>query len=44
MNKKREILLLAQKIDQHLRAVRQALRQPVEADSLKAVSLGRSVA
>ncbi len=35
MTKKREISLLAQEIDQHLRAVRQTLRQPVEAEFAK---------
>jgi DNA-binding MarR family transcriptional regulator len=35
MSKRRTIALLAQEIDQHLRAVRQALRQPVEAEFAK---------
>jgi DNA-binding MarR family transcriptional regulator len=35
MSKTETIALLAQEIDQHLRAVRQALRQPVEAEFAK---------
>jgi DNA-binding MarR family transcriptional regulator len=35
MSKRRTIALLAQEIDQHLRAVRQELRQPVEAEFAK---------
>jgi len=35
MSKRKTIALLAQEIDQHLRAVRQALRQPVEAEFAK---------
>lgn len=35
MSKRKTIAVLAQEIDQHLRAVRQALRQPVEAEFAK---------
>jgi MarR family transcriptional regulator, organic hydroperoxide resistance regulator len=35
MSKRKTIALLAQEIDQHLRAVRQALRRPVEAEFAK---------